>query len=197
MLLCRASERWLQWSSRALPDERVVYAIARDVTESRRITAEQAALRRAATLVAQGVPLDDIFSAVTQEAGMLLGGDYAGLARFDGEVVLTAAVWAASGSHPPVPPSWPMQEGDPATTIAERRESARWDDWTDVPGPIAEFIRELGIQSTVGCPILVEGELWGALAVHSTRDVRLPADADRRISQFNDLVAMAIVNARA
>jgi GAF domain-containing protein len=90
-----------------------------------------------------------------------------------------------------------MQEGDPATTIAERRESARWDDWTDVPGSIAEFIRELGIQSTVGCPIVVEGELWGALAVHSTRNVPLPADADRRISQFNDLVGMAIVNARA
>ena len=196
--ICKdGSERWLQWSSRALPDERVVYATARDITESRRITGEQAALRRAATLVAQAVRLDDVFSAVTQEAGMLLGGDYAGLARFDGDEVVTVAVWAASGSHPPVPPSWPMQEGDPATTIAERQEPARWDDWTDVPGPIAEFIRELGIESTVGCPIVVEGELWGALAVHSTRDVPLPADADLRINQFNDVVAMAIVNARA
>ena len=196
--LCKdGSERWLQWSSRAVPDERVVHAIARDVTESRRITGEQAALRRAATLVAQAVPLDEVFGAVTQEAGMLLGGDYAGLAQIDGNEVVTVAVWAASGSHPPVPPSWPMQEGDPATMIAERQESARWDDWRDVPGPIAEFIRGLGIQSTVGCPIVVEGELWGALAVHSTSDVPLPADADRRINQFNDLVAMAIVNARA
>ena len=196
--LCKdGSERWLQWSARAVPHERVVHAIARDVTESRRITGEQAALRRVATLVAQAVPLDEIFNAVTQEGGILLAGDYAGLARFDGDEVVTVAVWAASGSHPPVPPSWKMQEGDPATTIAERQESARWEDWTDVPGPIAEFIRELGIQSTVGCPIVVEGELWGALAVHSTRDVPLPADADRRINQFNDLVAMAIVNARA
>jgi PAS domain S-box-containing protein len=196
--LCKdGSERWLQWSSRAVPHERVIHATARDVTESRRITGEQAALRRAATLVAQAVPLDEVFSAVTQEAGTLIGGDYAGLARFDGNEVVTVAAWAASGSHPPVPPSWQMQEGDPATTIAERRESARWDDWTDVPGAIAEFIRGLGVRSTVGCPIVVEGELWGALAVHSTSDVPLPADADRRINQFNDLVAMAIVNARA
>ena len=196
--ICKdGSERWLQWSSRAVPRQSVIYATARDVTESRRIAQEQEALRRVATLVAQAVPLDQVFSAVTQEAGLLLAGDYAGLARFDGDEVVTVAVWAASGSHPPVPPSWPMQEGDPATTIAERDEAARWDDWTDVPGPIAEFIREMGIQSSVGCPMRVEGVLWGALAVHSTRDVPLPADSDRRINQFNDLVAMGIVNARA
>jgi PAS domain S-box-containing protein len=195
-LCADGSERWLQWTAQGVPGEGVVYGIARDVTEARRINAEQAALRRVATLVAQAVPLSEVFSAVTQEAGMLLDGDFSGLARFDGKEVVAVAAWAADGPHPPVPPSWPMQDGDPATTIAETREPSRWDDWTEVPGPIAAFIREMGVRTSVGCPIVVEGELWGALAVHSKGDA-LPEEAESRITQFNDLVAVAIANAQA
>ena len=38
---------------------------------------EQAALRRVATLVAHGVPPDEIFAAVTEEVGRLLAVDLA------------------------------------------------------------------------------------------------------------------------
>jgi GAF domain-containing protein len=158
--------------------------------------AEHEALRRVATLVAQAVPLEEVFGAVTAEAGAVLGANFAGMARFDGDAVRVVAAWAADGPHPPVPDNWRMHPGDPATTVAETGEPARWDGWQDVPGEIAEFIRALGVQCTVACPILVEGKLWGALAVHSTL-APLPEDAESRVTQFNDLVAMAIANAQA
>jgi PAS domain S-box-containing protein len=158
---------------------------------------QQAALRRVATLVAEDVPPSELFDAVVREVGTLLGGDFAGLARFEDDAVVTVGVWAADGDHPPVPPRWPMQNGDPATKIAESGEPERWDDWTGVPGPIAEFIRGLGIRSTVGTPIGVAGRLWGALALHSKRSAPLPPDTESRMAHFTDLVATAIANREA
>ena len=118
-----------------------------------RLADEQAALRRVATLVAEDVPASELFDAVTREVGTLLGGDFAGMARFEDDSVVTVGIWAAEGEHPAVPHRWQMQPGDPATTVAETVAAARWDEWTDAPGPIAEFIRELGVRSTVDTPI--------------------------------------------
>jgi signal transduction histidine kinase len=154
---------------------------------------EQAALRRVAMLVAEDAPPDELFRTVTNEVGTLLAADFSGLARFEEGTVVPLAVWAAEGQHPPVPDRWPMQPGDPVTAIAEARQAVRWDDWSQVSGPIAAFIREeLGVRSTVGTPIVVEGRLWGALAVHSKHP--LPQDSESRIERFSELVATAIAN---
>jgi GAF domain-containing protein len=165
--------------------------------EVERLAAEQASLRRVATLIAEDVPASELFDAVAREVGTLLGGDFAGLARFEESSVIAAGVWAAEGEHPPVPPRWEMHEGDPATTIAERRKPTRWTNWSDVPGPIAAFIRELGIRTTVGTPIMVKGRVWGALALHSKETAALPSDTEARMGQFTDLVGTAIANAQA
>src|SRR3954468_17551455 len=157
---------------------------------------EQAALRRVATLVARDVPSRELFAAVAAEVGGLLGADLAGMIRFEaGDTVTPMATWAADGNHPPVPDRWATAEGDPATMVAETRRPARVDDWTAVPGPIAAFIRdELHVRSSVGAPILVEGRLWGALAVHSRQFAPLPADTEPRLENFTELVTTAISN---
>ena len=128
---------------------------------------EQAALRRVATLVAQDVPSSELFCAVAREVGTLIGADFSGMIRYeDDESVTTVATWAAAGEHPPVPARWETEPGDPAMMIVAAREATRVDDWTSVPGSIAAVIRNvLGVSSSVGCPIVVEGRLWGALAV--------------------------------
>jgi signal transduction histidine kinase len=108
------------------------------------------------------------------------------------------ATWAAVGRHPDVPDRWSTEEGDPTTMIVRTRRAARVDDWADVPGPIAAFIREvLGVSSSVGSPILVEGRLWGALAVHSKQAQPLPADTESRLENFTELLATAMANAQA
>jgi signal transduction histidine kinase len=163
-----------------------------------RLAREQAALRHVATLVAQDIPSSELFRAVTREVGTLLGADFSGMARLENGGVIGLAAWAAAGEHPPLPERWEMQEGDPATTMAATRQPARWDDWTRVPGPLATFVREeLGVRSTVACPIDVAGRLWGALVVHSKQLEPLPADTESRLAQFADLVATAVANSEA
>jgi signal transduction histidine kinase len=164
-----------------------------------RLAEEQAALRRVATLVAHGVPPSELFGAVTEEVGMLLRVDLAGMVRYEGDDAVTpVATWAAAGKHPDVPGRWPMEEGDPATLIAETRRPVRIDDWDGIPGPIAAFIRdEAKIRSSVGSPIVVDGRLWGALAVHAKHAGRLPADTESRLENFTELVAAAMSNVQA
>ena len=53
--------------------------------ETARLTNEQAALRRVATLVAQAVPPSELFGAVTEEVGTLLGADLAGMLRYESD----------------------------------------------------------------------------------------------------------------
>ncbi|HTE62287.1 MAG TPA: GAF domain-containing protein, partial [Solirubrobacteraceae bacterium] len=145
--------------------------------EAGRLAQEQAALRRVATLVARGGPQGELFGAVTEEVGRLLGADLAGMIRYEPDGTVTpVAAWAAVGEHPALPDRWSTEAGDPTTMIAETRRPARVDDWTDVPGPISAFIRDVGISSSVGSPILVEGRLWGALAVHTRQPQPLPTD---------------------
>ena len=160
---------------------------------------EQAALRRVATLVAQDVPSSELFGAVAREVGTLFGADFSGMIRYEDDAsVTTVATWAAAGEHPPVPTRWETEPGDPAMMIVAAREATRVDDWTSVPGSIAAVIRNvLGVSSSVGCPIVVEGRLWGALAVHSKQSRPLPPDTESRIAQFTDLVGTAIANAES
>ena len=51
--------------------------------EYRRLVAEQAALRRLATLVARGVEPWEVFDAVTREMCRCVGGEAAGLWRYE------------------------------------------------------------------------------------------------------------------
>jgi GAF domain-containing protein len=72
-------------------------------TELRGFAEEQAALRRVATLVANGTPPEQVFGAVTAEVGRVLGADVTVLNRYDphGTETLLGA-WSRAGP-PPVP----------------------------------------------------------------------------------------------
>jgi signal transduction histidine kinase len=186
--------------------ELVVTAIAN--AESRaelaRLVEEQAALRRIATLVARGVPPEEVFATVTDEVGRLLGTALAGMARYDSDDTVTVvATWAAEdghgGAHPLVPGPWPLEGGDLASTISRTGRPVRIDTYDGVPGRIATFVRdELGIGSSVGSPIVVEGLLWGALFVHAKQTHQpLPRDTESRLTDFTELVAAAIANAES
>ncbi|MEA2223058.1 MAG: hypothetical protein QOH83_1434, partial [Solirubrobacteraceae bacterium] len=179
----------------------VSYLAARSQREARRsarLADEQAALRRVATLVAQGVPSSELFAAVTGEVGRLLRADLAGMLRYETDHTVTpVATWAAVGEHPPVPDQWPTEEGDPATLIAKTRRPARIENWAGVRGPNAAFIRQLGIMSSVGSPIVVDRRLWGALSVHAKQARGLPADTESRLENFTELVATAMSNVQA
>jgi signal transduction histidine kinase len=73
---------------------------------------------------------------------------------------------------------------------------ARMDSFEKAPGSTAARFRDLGLRVAVGAPIVVDGRLWGAAVVGSSRPEPLPPDTEARISDFTDLVATAIANAQ-
>jgi hypothetical protein len=106
----------------------------------------------------------ELFGAVTQEVGSLLGADLAGMIRYENDGTVTPeGTWAAAGPHSPVPDSWTTEPGDPATQVFETLRPARIDDWTEVPGPIAAFIRE---HLEVGSSVEARSSAKGACGAH-------------------------------
>ena len=161
-----------------------------------RIAGEQAALRRVATLVARGAPPAEVFAAVTEEAGRLLGADHATMGRYDPDGARTVvAAWTSTGA--PYPMARARLGGQNLhTTVFETGRAARIDDQARAWGPIADAVREFGVRAAVGVPVSVEGRLWGVMIVGS-RDQPLPEDTEARLAGFTELVATAIANAQA
>jgi len=169
-----------------------------------RLAEEQAALHRVATLVAHGVLSEEVFAAVSEGVGRLLGTELAGMARFGRhDTVTVLATWAAEGevsqAHPLVSGPWPLEGGDLASMIWSSGRPVRIDDYHGIPGRIAAFVRdELGVCSSVASPIVVEGQLWGTLFVHSKQSHQpLPQDTESRLTGFTELVATAIANSES
>ncbi|HSZ04837.1 MAG TPA: GAF domain-containing protein [Solirubrobacteraceae bacterium] len=154
---------------------------------------EQEALRRVAILVARGDPPEQVFASVTEEVERLLPSDVANLARFESDGTFT--IVASSGERFPVGRRLPMGGENIATILFETGRPCRLDN-VIATGPLADHIREAGVSSAVGTPIIVEGHLWGGLSVGSTREA-LPADTEARLAGFTELVAMAVANAQS
>ncbi len=165
-----------------------------------RVLAEQqAALRRVATLVARGVAATEVFSAVAEELAHCLGVHNAGLCRLepDGAATLVAACDEAGLTNSLVGQRFSLEGENIVATVMRTGRAARMDNHDDAAGPAAARIRELGMRSAVGAPIIVDGRLWGAATVSTSRLEPLPADAEARVCDFADLVATAIANAHA
>jgi signal transduction histidine kinase len=158
---------------------------------------EQAALRRVATLVAQGTSPEEVFAAVTEEAGRLLRADHATINRYspDGAVTVVAS-WSSAGAAFPAGSRWSLGGRNLHTMVLQTHRPARIDDHTDAPGSINEAVRELGVRAVVGVPVSVEGRLWGLTAVGS-RAGPLPAGTETRLARFTELAGTAIANAEA
>ena len=176
-------------------------ANAESRAELAQVAEEQAALGRVATLVAHGVVPEELFAAVTEEVGLLLGASLAGMGRFEGdESVTVLTAWGVEGEeHPLVAGPWPLDGGDVASTVFRTGKSVRIADYRGLPGRTAAFVRdELGISSSVASPIIVEGRLWGVLYLHA-RQTQLPFTraAESRLAEFTELVAAAIANAES
>ena len=72
---------------------------------------------------------------------------------------------------------------------------ARVDDYREVSGPVAAVLRERRASRRGGRgPIVVDGALWGAMAVGVPKRWRLAARKRRTCAQFAELVSTAISN---
>ncbi len=167
--------------------------------EMHELAEEQAALRRVATLVAQGVSDEELFAAVVEEIGMLLPIEYTYMGRYEPDrvVTLVAASSATGDSLPRVGSRLVLGGTNVPTLVFETARPARVDGIADASGPIGSAFRVWGVQGAVGTPIVVEGRLWGSMAVYSTPEQQLTADAETRLASFTALLATAIANAES
>jgi signal transduction histidine kinase len=168
-------------------------------TESRaalaRLAEEQAALRRVATLVAAGASPQEVFASVVEEVGKLLSVDLANMSRYGADRTQTfVATWGRAGVRFPPGERWPLGGKDVGTIVFETRCPTRIEDYSDATGPVSLVARETGLRSAVGTPIIVEGRLWGLIAVGSSKEQPLPPDTEARLASFTELVATAIAN---
>ena len=164
--------------------------------EYRRLAAEQAALRRLAALVARGVEPSEVFDAVVKEMRRCLPTDRAGLWRYEtsGEITLLAV-----DHRSPAPVKWPVGTRTPidgntlAATVQCTGEPARMDSHENSAGSLAARVREVGVRTAVGVPVIVDGRVWGLAAVGSVEPGPMPADTEARISGFAELIGTAVV----
>jgi signal transduction histidine kinase len=181
--------------------ELVGTAIANTAThaELEKVAAEQAALGRVATLVAEAVPPGDVFTAVAAEVAGLFGVPHVGLFRYEREGVATVIAGAGEVSSY-LGRLWPCPAGDPGIVASLQRtgQPLRIDDYTQIRGAIAAPARELDIGMAAGVPIIVSGRVWGAVVVAAGyQRPPLPADTLDRLAAFTELMATAIANSDA
>src|ERR1700744_2264085 len=183
-----------QLPERPLPesiDDVTLYA------EYRRLTADQAALRRLATLVARGAEPAEVFEAVVNEMRRCASADTAGLWRYESNNEMTKL---AAAEHPglqlanwPVGTRSPIDSGTLAGIVQRTGRPARMDSYLNSSGSLAARIRDAGICVAVGVPVVVDGRVWGLAAVGSVEPEPMPTDTEGRISAFAELIGTVVV----
>ena len=157
--------------------------------QARALAAEQAALRRVATAVAAGRPEDEIHDVVAHELSALFGGIGAGALRFAspreavvvGSMDRTGSNRYAPGTRVPVLPGSNIEQ------MLETGQPVRVDDHAPESAS-----RLAGYRCSVVAPVRVGREIWGFLTVAVEQPNGLPADAERRLTAFGDVLSTAI-----
>ena len=160
---------------------------------------QQTALRRVATLVARNVPPSEVFSAVVAELATCLDVQNAALFRYepDGTALLLAAADEPGLQEMPVGERFSLDGQSVAAAVWRTGRAARMDSHDYAAGSAAARIRALGLRSGVGAPIMAGSQVWGAAIAGSSRSDAFPPSAEQRVSDFADLITIAIANANA
>ena len=164
------------------------------MTELRQTETEQAALRRVATLVAEGSAPEAVFGAVAASARTRSTAATSAIARFeaDGSATLLGGHRARRrlGERFPLHPEYVL------AAVRNTGQPARFDTDDPAAATMPEPVRAEGIRSGLAAPIVVDGDLWGAITVASLHRPFL-SDTARRLTDFTDLIATAIANAES
>jgi PAS domain S-box-containing protein len=146
---------------------------------------EQRALRRVATLVASETEPQSVFDQACTEARQLLGADRAVVLKctLDGDL----EILGTSG-------------GDEDRTVAQQRISIAARPLVAVLQNTSSAGRGAGHgrgepACEVGAPVVVDGQLWGALIVEA--DHMLPSDSESTATRFAEMIATSVANAAA
>ncbi|GAA2582507.1 hypothetical protein GCM10010399_10380 [Dactylosporangium fulvum] len=164
-----------------------------------RVVVEQTALRRIASLMACTEAPDAVFDTITGQAGRLFEADTALLVRYDSDGAGTIlAAWAGdhpsdrTGKRPLVGERTPLPLRDTTGRMRALRQSfCRHVGWERPDMPVAAD-GVAGSTRGVGAPIMVRGQVWGALALLGEAGGRLRRDDTERTADFTDLAGLVV-----
>src|SRR4051794_2668897 len=179
---------------RAARDELEV-KVAERTAELRIANDELSALRRVATLVAEGVRPERLFAVVAEEVARVVDVPFVYVCRY--QVDSTATGCASFSPEGPLFPTGDRLSVGGTSVLRQVREScqpARIDDDSTLQGEIADTVRHGRLRSTVGVPIVAAGRVWGAVLVSTTEPEPLPQGTETRLAEFTQLLATAIEN---
>ncbi|HTI33562.1 MAG TPA: diguanylate cyclase [Miltoncostaea sp.] len=156
--------------------------------------AQTGALHRVARVVASGAEPAEVFRNVAQEVANLLDVDAGVVWRFDDGVAVAVGAWGDPGTRPGA--RFPLDGGGPVARVFETGRPARVHLDELSPEELAEIRSVRGrLRAGVAAPVRTGGRLWGAVLAASAAVPGLPADAEARLDDFADLVALAVANA--
>ncbi|MGI5226139.1 CHASE3 domain-containing protein [Actinoallomurus sp. CA-142502] len=185
--------------------ERAFNTMARSLETShrrlRRIAEEQAALRRVATLVARAASPYEVFETVAAELGRILGADFVVISRFEPDRMATVVgSWKSeerAEAAPQVGSSWSLEGRSLESSVRRTGRPARLTDYQRATSGIGVWARTRGVRSGAGCPVVVEGRLWGVMIAFTTAEEPQPEGVEARMIEYTELVGTAIVNAES
>jgi PAS domain S-box-containing protein len=166
--------------------------------ELQRLADEQSALRRLATLVARVAQPAVVFDAVCQETGRLFNVTSVNLAHFTSDGFnLTMAGWSVHDVHLRTGTRLPLAGDSINVLVRDTAAPGRFDTYEGASGELAILLRQRGVRSEVGAPVVVDGRVWGALIAGTDEPEPLPTGLEQRLSSFAELIATAVSNATA
>jgi signal transduction histidine kinase len=180
-------------------------SLERAERRARDLAAEQAALRQVATLVARQSSLDQLLTVVADQAARIFEVPLVLIVRYepDGTFVVVGLFSerpATASRGPlglPIGSRWSHEGAGVTESIYRTGRPARVQDYALIEGNRAADMMRSGIRSAVGSPIVADGRLWGAMAVGSPLPGSFPEDTEARLTDYAELIAMAIANAES
>jgi signal transduction histidine kinase len=170
---------------------------------------EQAALRRVATLVASGARPAEVFTAVADELGRLIGAEATFVSRIDhssgeggesgqnvGDYLTVVGSYGRVSDQVPVGFRLELRPGMIQTAALQTGRPARINGEQLAKGPYGAWVGRLGMRAGVATPVVVGGRYWGVTVAATSRE-DFPAETELRMADFVELAAMAIANAQA
>lgn len=153
----------------------------------------QAELRRLATQAARGGPLTEIFGGIAREMGRLLDARYSVVARYESDdTAVIEGIWNFEDVMP-VGSRWPLDKGTVMDLVYRTAAPGRVEGFTGSGGLIG-MLRERGITSAIGCPIMIDERPWGAAIAASNAPKPFPENSEERLRDFAELAEAAITN---
>jgi signal transduction histidine kinase len=175
-----------------------VKSLERAERRAHELASEQGALRQVATLVAGESSPDQLLGVVANQAARIFDVPLVKLVRYEPHSSVVLGGFNEGIDDPfPIGSRWPLASPGVIASVRQTGHPARVEDYAHMPDQLAAIFRRSGMRSAVASPIVVEGRLWGAMAIACPRRKPLPEDTEARLTDFTELVAMAIANAES